>query len=106
MRHAIYRVIEFEIVGPYTLRIVFDDGTEKIIDFYPVLKGPLYGPLQDENLFNQVEIDPEAHTLIWPNGADFDPETLHDWPKYAEEMKRMAKRWAAKKNKFKKEKTG
>ena len=94
MNHPIYRVVEFEIIGPYTLRVVFDDGTEQVIDFRPVLEGPLYGPLRDEGLFNQVEIAPEVHTLVWPNGADFDPETLHDWPKYAEEMKRMAKRWA------------
>jgi hypothetical protein len=53
-----------------------------------------YGPLQDETVFNQVEINPELHTLMWPNGADFDPETLHDWPKYAEEMQRMARQWA------------
>jgi len=30
---------------------------------------------------------------VWPNDADFDPETLHDWPKYAKEMQRMARRW-------------
>jgi hypothetical protein len=95
MSHPIYRVVEFELVGPYRLRIVFDDGTKQVIDFRPVLEGALYGPLRDEKLFSQVEIDPEVHTLVWPNGADFDPETLHDWPKYAEEMKRMAKRWAA-----------
>ncbi|MBI2882904.1 MAG: DUF2442 domain-containing protein [Candidatus Methylomirabilis oxyfera] len=95
MNHPIYRVIECEIVGPYTLRVAFDDKTEQVIDFRPVLEGALYTPLQDERLFNQVEIDPEVHTLVWPNGADFDPETLHDWPKYAEEMKRMARRWAA-----------
>lgn len=35
----------------------------------------------DERVFNQVEIDPEVHALVWPNGADFDPETLHDWLK-------------------------
>jgi hypothetical protein len=33
-----------------------------------------------------VQIDPEAHSLAWPNGADFDPATLHDWPKYVEEL--------------------
>lgn len=57
------------------------------------------GPCVMKSLFAQVEIDPEAHTLVWPNGTDFDPETLHDWPKYAEEMKRMAKRWATVKEK-------
>ena len=99
MTHPIYRVMNFKIVGPYTLRVEFDDGMAQTIDFRPVLAGVLYGPLQDEQLFNQVEIDPEVHTLAWPNGADFDPATLHDWPKYAEEFKRMAQRWGTAKAK-------
>ena len=89
-KHKIYRVVDFEVVGPYTLRVVFDDGVERVIDFRGVLAGPMYGALREEEMFRQVEIDQEAHTLVWPNGADFDPETLHDWPKYEEEMKRMA----------------
>jgi len=99
MNHAIYRIISFKVIKPYTLRINFDDGEEREIDFQPVLAGVIYGALQDEKLFNQVEIDPEVHTLVWPNGADFDPETLHDWPKYVEEMKRMAKQWALEQSK-------
>jgi hypothetical protein len=94
MNHAIYRVVGFEILGPSTLRVKFDDGIEREIDFEPVLAGGIFGPLRDEQLFRQVEIDPEVHTLVWPNGADFDPETLHDWPQYADELKRMAKQWA------------
>ena len=90
MEHPIYRIIGFEKAGTYILRVKFDDGEEKEIDFRPVLIGELYGPLKDGKLFNQVEIDPEVHTLVWPNGADFDPETLHDWPKYVQEIKRIA----------------
>ena len=95
MPHPIYRVTAFEIVGPHTLRVFFDDGTQQTIDFRPMLTGALYGPLLDEKLFAQVAIDPETHTLVWPNGADFDPETLHNWPKYARAMREMAQRWAA-----------
>lgn len=94
MEHPIHRVLGFELVGRYVLRVEFDDATEQLIDFQPVLEGAFYGPLRDEGTFNQVEIDPEVHTLVWPNGADFDPATLHDWPKYAADMARMAKRWA------------
>lgn len=94
MSHPIYRVVGFEIAGPYTLRVEFDDGAKQVIDFRPVPEGELFGPLQDKGLFNQVEIDPEVHTLVWHNGADFDPATLHDWPKYVEGMKRRAKDWA------------
>ena len=94
MKHYISRVIDFEQTGPYQLRVKFDDGTEQEIDFKPVLEGALFSPLKDERLFSQVEVDLEVHTLVWPNGADFDPATLHDWPKYADAMAEVAKRWA------------
>ncbi len=80
MSHAIYRVESFEIVAPYTLSVRFDDGACRELNFAPALCGELYGPLRDLSLFEQVRLDLEAHTLVWPNGADFDPETLHDWP--------------------------
>jgi hypothetical protein len=92
--HPIYRVKSFENVAPYTLRIHFDDGTDQTINFQPVLAGELYGPLRDLALFNQVRVDPEVHTLIWPNEADFDPATLHDWPQHIDELKALAQRWA------------
>ena len=95
MNHPIYRVRTFEIVGPYRLRIDFDDGVSQTIDFGAILEGELYGPLRDLTIFNKVRVDPEIHTLVWPNGADFDPATLHDWSLHAGEMAAMAQRWAA-----------
>ena len=90
MRHAIYRVEHFEIVGPYTLALRFNDGTEQRIDFRPLLEGELLGPLRDPAVFNAVELDAAFGTVQWPTGADFDPETLHDWPKYRDELIAMA----------------
>ena len=94
--HPIHRVNSFHIEAPYTLRVRFDDNTEQVIDFRPVLAGDLFGPLNDLQLFNQVKLDPEVHTLIWPNGADFDPETLHNWPKYVAALASRAKQWSLK----------
>jgi hypothetical protein len=93
MSHPTYRVRSVEIVAPYTLRVRFDDHTEQTVDFRPVLAGELYGPLRDLDLFNQVRIDPEVETLVWPNGADFDPATLHDWPDNEKAFRELASRW-------------
>ena len=93
MRHPIYRVRSFEIVGPYTLCVHFDDNTEQVINFEPILAGELYRPLRDLALFNQVQVDREVHTLVWPNGADFDPATLHDWPQCIQALTERARQW-------------
>lgn len=93
MDHALYRVISFKVVGPFALDVGFDDGTRRTIDFRPVLRGELYSPLRDVSMFQRVRIDPDAHTLVWPNGADFDPATLHDWPAAGQRMIELARRW-------------
>ena len=95
MLHKIYHVKSFEIIAPYTLRIDFDDSTTQTINFEAILNGELYGPLRDLSLFNQVKLDPEFETLVWPNGADFDPETLHNWPDYESALRERAKQWSA-----------
>ena len=93
MNHPIHRVAAFEIVGPYAIHMRFGDGLERTIDFEPVLAGELFGPLRDRPFFEQARLDDEAQTLVWPNGADFDPATLHDWPQYAEAFAARAKQW-------------
>jgi hypothetical protein len=93
MRHPIHRVTGFQIVGPYTLAVAFTDGSQQRIDFMPVLHGLLFGPLRDLATFNAVRLDSEVGTLVWPNGADFDPATLHDWPEVSEELASRARTW-------------
>lgn len=91
--HKLYKVTTFKIVGPYTLHVTFDDGTAQTIDLEPVLYGQIYGPLRDLELFNQVRLDEEVFTLVWPNDADFDPETLRNWPEYKDFWIERAKQW-------------
>jgi hypothetical protein len=93
MPHPIHRVRAFAIAGLYTLRIDFEDHTSQTIDFSKILAGELYGALRDPAVFNQVRIDSEVHTLVWPNGADFDPATLHDWPHHRAAWETRARQW-------------
>jgi hypothetical protein len=93
MSHPIYRVVSFERIGLYALRLQFDDGLIRAIDFEPILAGELFGPLRDPDAFGKVTLDKEVNTLVWANGADFDPATLHDWPEHEAEFITAAKLW-------------
>jgi hypothetical protein len=93
MQHLIYRVESFEHVGPHTLRITFNDGLSRVINFEPVLFGELLGPLRDPDEFARVKLDSEIGTLVWPSGADFDPAILHDWPEHETSFRRAAESW-------------
>ena len=94
MAYGACRILNVRVTGPRRLHVEFDDDTATEIDFTEVLEGDVFSPLKDAAFFARVELDPEAHTVVWPNGADFDPETLHDWPRYREQMVAMARRWA------------
>ena len=93
MKHAIHRVTGVRIVGDYTLEVELADGARRNIDFRPVMAGEMYSPLLDRSSFDKVRVDSEAHTLVWPNGADFDPATLHHWPVFEEASRKRAKQW-------------
>lgn len=73
-----YHVVDARHVRGHTLWLRFRDGTSGEINLGPVLAGPVLEPLKDVEVFKQFSIHPEFHTLVWPNGADFAPEFLHD----------------------------
>ncbi|HEX8993796.1 MAG TPA: DUF2442 domain-containing protein, partial [Candidatus Paceibacterota bacterium] len=56
---------------PYKVHVTFTDGSERTIDLDPYLRGPMFRPIRnDARVFASVFVDPEGHTLAWPNGAD------------------------------------
>ena len=73
-----YRLIEARHVANYTLWLRFSDGIEGEINLQRELYGPVFEPLKDLESFKAFVVHPELHTLVWPNGADFSPEFLHD----------------------------
>lgn len=93
MDFRFYKVESFKLIGDYSIAVTFDDGNTVLADFEPILAGELYGPLRDKRLFDQVKIDPEVKTLVWPNGADLDPNTLHDWDEKKTFLIRKSAKW-------------
>ncbi|MCC8119528.1 MAG: DUF2442 domain-containing protein [Bacteroidales bacterium] len=68
-------VIKAQYVGLYTLRLWFNDHTEKVINLKKYLKGEIYQPLKSDDFFRKFQI--KFNTIEWPNGADFAPEFLY-----------------------------
>lgn len=71
------RVVEAEYVSDYKILITFNNGIKKIVDLEKDLWGTMFEPLQDKNLFKLFRVDKDIHTIIWPNGADFSPDSLY-----------------------------
>jgi len=73
----IIHVTHVKIVGTYSLELSFDDGTVKRVNLRRELYGPIFEPLRDPAYFAKVRLDLGAHTVVWPNGADFAPDFLY-----------------------------
>jgi uncharacterized membrane protein YeaQ/YmgE (transglycosylase-associated protein family) len=93
MEHKLHEVTGFKLLPPDAIEVQFDDGMSQKINLDGVLEGPLYGPLKNPALFAKVKLDPETRNLVWPNGADFDPEILHDWPRRKDDLLNAARKW-------------
>ena len=77
--HEIHYVEDVKVLGDHTLELTFEDGLTKVVDLSETFWGELFIPLEDPKYFRQVRLNPEIRTIVWPNGADFDPDTLYHW---------------------------
>jgi hypothetical protein len=73
-----YDILEARHVTGYKIWLRFRDGTQGEVDLERWLTGPVFEPLKGLGFFRQFSVDPRICTLVWPNGADIAPETLHE----------------------------
>lgn len=72
------RVKHVEVLDGFKVNLTFTDGSNKVVDLEKFLWGPVFEPLrQSSELFRAVRVDDEAGTIVWPNGADIDPDVLY-----------------------------
>lgn len=70
------RVRKATLLSGFMMRLEFEDGKQKDVDLEPFLRGTIFKPIrEDPVLFQQVSI--EGGTIVWPNGADIDPDVLY-----------------------------
>ena len=72
-------ITHVEVLHDHVVRLRFVDDAEKTIDLDPYLHGPVFESIRSEPLvFAAVRVDPEAGTIVWPNGADLAPDVLRE----------------------------
>lgn len=72
------RVHSVSPLAGFHLRVEFTNGTERDIDVESFLRGPVFEPIrQDRSVFEAVSVDPDLGAVVWPNGADIDPDVLY-----------------------------
>jgi hypothetical protein len=61
------------------LELTFENGLLAIVEMDRLLKSytGVFTPLLEDNYFQQVKVDTELGTIVWPNGADVCPDVLY-----------------------------
>lgn len=72
------RIIEVEAREDYRLWIRFEDGTEGEVDLRGLVGKGVFESWQDPREYRKVRIDPETHTVAWPNGVELCPDSLYE----------------------------
>lgn len=72
------RVRNAKYVKDYKIKIIFNNGVVKIVDFKPLLKDAknLFTPLLNVEYFKSFSVDDT--TICWPNEVDFCPDVLYE----------------------------
>jgi hypothetical protein len=72
-----HRIVEVKPLANYRVWIKFSDGVEGTVDLSELAGKGVFSAWNDVNFFNSVFIDPESHTIAWPERIDLCPDTLY-----------------------------
>lgn len=74
------RIVAVEPNPPFAVDLTFADGSRGSADLSRWIKDAsgVFAALRDPIIFGQVTVDEEAGTIVWPNGADLDPDVLYE----------------------------
>jgi len=74
---VLIRVQSIELLYGYRMRVGFTNGEQREIDLTPyIAEGPIFEPVRSNTaFFRSARV--EGGTIVWPNGADIDPDVLY-----------------------------
>ncbi|MCR4289527.1 MAG: DUF2442 domain-containing protein [Candidatus Scalindua sp.] len=90
----ILHVVKAKYIEDYKVEVFFNDGRKGIADLSDALRGPMFEPLKDKNMFSQFKVDELLETIVWSNGADLAPEYIYYHAfKNEKELEEQFKEW-------------
>ncbi|MFC1496172.1 DUF2442 domain-containing protein [Candidatus Margulisiibacteriota bacterium] len=73
-----HKITNVKIIEKYKVKIKFEDGIEDVLDLSDLVGSGVFSSWKNLKEFNKVTIDPQTHTLCWPNGIDLCPDSLYE----------------------------
>lgn len=71
------RIVSVRPLEGTSVELGLTDGRLRVVDLAPYLRGPVFERVRSERaFFRSVRVDPALGTIVWPNGADIDPDVL------------------------------
>lgn len=75
-RRPVFGVDEVAPSEDYRLRLVFNNGENRVFDAHQLFNKPVFMPLKDKRLFLKAHTDGVA--VIWNDDIDIAPEYLYE----------------------------
>ena len=70
-------IVRVDVIDTPVLRVVFDDGQERVVDFTPVVaRSKWFRSLDVPTTFETVEVINNGRALQWITGADYCADAL------------------------------
>ena len=72
------RIVSAKPLKAFRALLGFSDGTTREFDLELYLTEPIFDSIRSSpEAFREISLDPELGTVVWPNGADLDPDVLY-----------------------------
>ncbi|HJR34250.1 MAG TPA: DUF2442 domain-containing protein [Gemmatimonadales bacterium] len=74
------RITAVRVPAHFVVELTFTDGSHGTVDLRSWIGdgAGVFAALQEPEFFARVSVDREAGTIVWPNGADLDPDMLFE----------------------------
>jgi len=72
-----HKIIAVKPLEKFKIEVNFEDGVKGCIDLSKLIGKGVFAAIKDPNKFRKVGIDPQTHTVCWPNGIDLCPDSIY-----------------------------